>query len=45
MGLSYLSFVLTYIKAILEILLYISIIFVSYKGVQALNIYIKKNSW
>lgn len=42
-GFSYLSIVLSFIKAILEILLYISAIFVSFKAVQALNIYINKN--
>lgn len=35
---------LAIIKAILEILLYISIIVVSYKALQALNLYINKNS-
>ena len=42
-GLSYLSIVLGYIKAILEIMLYMSGIFVSFKAVQALNVYINKN--
>jgi hypothetical protein len=32
------------LKSILEILLYISLIVVSFKVVQALNIYINKNS-
>ena len=32
------------IKAVLEVLLYISIIAVSFKVVQALNVYINKNS-
>lgn len=44
MGIGYLSFALAYIKGILEVMLYISAIFVSFKAVQALNIYIKKNS-
>lgn len=35
---------LAIIKAILEVLLYISIIVVSYKALQALNLYINKNS-
>lgn len=43
-GFSYLSVVLVYIKALLEVMLYISAIFVSFKAVQALNIYINKNS-
>ncbi|WP_313757051.1 hypothetical protein [Tissierella sp.] len=42
-ALGYLSIILSFIKAILEILLYISAIFVSFKAVQALNIYINKN--
>lgn len=44
MGLGYLSFALGYIKAILEVMLYMSAIFVSFKAIQALNIYINKNS-
>lgn len=44
MGFGYLSIVLTYMKAILEIMLYMSGIFVSFKSVQALNIYINKNT-
>lgn len=32
------------IKAILEVLLYISVIMVSFKVVQALNVYINRNS-
>jgi hypothetical protein len=32
------------LKSILEVLLYISLIVVSFKVVQALNIYINKNS-
>lgn len=43
-GFGYLSIVLTYIKVILEVMLYMSIIFVSFKATQALNIYINKNS-
>jgi len=43
MGLGYLSIVLGYMKAILEVMLYISVIFVSFKAIQALNIYINKN--
>ncbi|WP_312668019.1 hypothetical protein [Tissierella praeacuta] len=39
----YLNIILSFIKAILEIFLYISAIFVSFKAVQALNIYINKN--
>jgi hypothetical protein len=31
-------------KSVLEVLLYLSLIAVSFKGVQALNIYINKNS-
>lgn len=44
MAFGYLSIVLGYIKAILEVMLYMSVIFVSFKAVQALNIYINKNS-
>jgi len=44
MGIAYAGIVLTYIKAVLEIMLYMSAIFVSFKAVQALNIYINKNS-
>ncbi|MEL7657518.1 MAG: hypothetical protein AAGU75_16610 [Bacillota bacterium] len=43
-GLGYLSISLGFIKSILEVLLYISAIIVSFKAVQALNIYINKNS-
>ncbi len=32
------------IKAVLEVLLYMSFITVSFKAIQALNIYINKNS-
>jgi len=32
------------IKSILEVLLYISVIIVSFKAVQALNVYINKNT-
>lgn len=44
MGFGYLNIVLVYIKDILEVMLYISVIFVSFKVIQALNIYINKNS-
>ena len=44
MGFAFAGIVLTYIKAILEVMLYMSAIFVSFKAVQALNIYIIKNS-
>jgi hypothetical protein len=44
MALAGLSIIMAYIKAILEIMLYMSAIFVSYKAIQALNIYINKNS-
>lgn len=44
MAVTVLSIFITYMKAILEIMLYISAIFVSYKAIQALNIYIDKNS-
>lgn len=43
MGFGFLSIVLGYIKAILEVMLYIAIIFVSFKSIQALNIYINNN--
>lgn len=43
-GLSYLSISLGFTKSILEVLLYMSAIIVSFKAVQALNIYINKNS-
>jgi len=39
-----LNIILGYIRGILEVMLYMSAIFVSYKAVQALNIYINKNS-
>lgn len=42
-GFAYLSIVLAYIKAILEVMLYIVAIFVSFKSIQALNIYINNN--
>ncbi|CAK7086012.1 hypothetical protein KQI38_17410 [Tissierella carlieri] len=42
-GFGYLSIILGFIKSILEILLYTSLIFVSFKALQALNIYINKN--
>lgn len=44
MGFGYLSIVLGFIKAILEIMLYISAIFVAFKVVKALNVYINGNS-
>ncbi|AHF06022.1 hypothetical protein [Desulfitobacterium metallireducens] len=44
MGLGYLNIVLGSMKAILEVMLYMSVIFVSFKATQALNIYINKNS-
>lgn len=43
-GFGYLSIVLSFIKPILEILFYISAIFVFFKAIHALNIYINKNS-
>jgi hypothetical protein len=43
MGLGYLSIVLGYIKAILEVSLYAFVIVLSFKAIQALNIYIDKN--
>lgn len=43
MGFGYLSMALVYLKAILEIMLYISAIVVAFKAVQALNIYIYRN--
>lgn len=44
MGLGILSIILSYIKAILEVVFYMSAIFVSFKALHALNIYINKNS-
>ena len=44
LGFGYLSITLTYIQSILEIFLHMAVITLSFKGVQALNIYIKKNS-
>lgn len=35
---------LVILKPILEILLYMTLIFVSFKAIQALNVYINKNS-
>ena len=35
---------LVIIKPILEVLLYISLIFLSFKAIRALNLYINKNS-
>lgn len=42
MAFTILGIALNYIKSILEVMLYMSAIFVSYKAVQALNIYINK---
>ncbi len=44
MGFSFLSIILSYIKVMLEVVFYMSAIFVSFKALQALNIYINKNS-
>lgn len=44
MDFAYLSMVLGYIKLILEVMLCMSAILLSFKVVQALNIYINKNS-
>jgi hypothetical protein len=35
---------LVIIKPILEVLLYLSLIFLSFKAIRALNVYINKNS-
>lgn len=43
-SLGYLSISLGFIKSILEVLLYMSVIIVSFKAIQALDIYINKNS-
>lgn len=43
MGIGILSIWLSYLTVLLQIMVYISAIFVSIKGVQALNIYIDKN--
>lgn len=42
-GLGFLSISLGFIKSILEIMLYMSAITLSFKAVKALNIYINKN--
>ncbi len=44
MSLAILGIALNYIKDILEVMFYMSAIFVSYKALQMLNIYINKNS-
>jgi len=44
MAFAYLGIVLGSIKGILEVVFYMSAIFVSFKALQALNIYINKNS-
>lgn len=44
MGFGYLSIVLGFIKIILEVMFYIAAIFVAFKTIQALNVYINKNS-
>lgn len=43
MGLGYFSITISYIKAMLEIMLYIAAIFLAIKAIKALNIYIDKN--
>lgn len=43
MGLAYLGIAFSCIKGILEVVFYMSAIFVSFKALQALNIYIDKN--
>ncbi|NLY45563.1 MAG: hypothetical protein GX053_06190 [Tissierella sp.] len=45
MGIAYLGIVLSMLSAILEVMVYIAIIFVAFKGIKALNIYINKNSF
>ncbi|OLS03140.1 hypothetical protein [Tissierella creatinophila] len=42
-GFGYLSISLGFIKTILEIMLYISLITLSFKAVKALNIYINRS--
>lgn len=44
MALAILGIALNIIKNILEVMFYMSAVFVSYKALQALNIYINKNS-
>ena len=43
-GLAYFTMGLGFIKSILEVLFYMATIIVSFKAIQALNIYINKNS-
>ncbi len=43
MAMSYMSISLSVIKSILEIMLYMALIYTSFKLSQALNIYIRKN--
>ncbi len=43
MGIGMLSIWLSYLTVLLQIMVYISAIFVSIKGIQAMNIYIDKN--
>lgn len=43
MAMGYLSVSLTFIKSVLEIMLYMALIYTSFKASQALNIYIRKN--
>lgn len=45
MAIAYLGIVLNFLSAVLEVMVYIAIIFVSFKGIKALNIYIDKNSF
>lgn len=44
MGFAYAGIVLGSIKGILEVMLYMAAIFTLFKTVQALNVYIDKNS-
>jgi len=41
-GFASLSFIYAFIKSILEIVFYVSVITLSYKGIRALNIYLDK---
>ncbi len=43
-GLGYLSIVFGAIKSILEVIFYVSVIALSFKGIKAINIYINKSS-
>lgn len=45
MGFGYLSIILGMLRSVLVVMVYIAIIFVSYKVIQALNVYINKNSF